>query len=286
MKARDDGNDFPDSESDFKSDGSVYAPHEHVFRRYFRPLPNVLIRLIRRDPADPINPLVYVRDLQLSYFSNEDILFEALEALKRAGSRLERLELRFVILSEKLLDGLEPLVLATTSLTLKHCRMDSYLRDRLLALFSGRLKVLEFCADWASDWPFDSDLVSAIVEANTGSLKSVKYYLRKGMLPDTTHIASLAKADPEACFDRTVDLIMPSTAGQKSTIEEVYFVCVWHDSIPSQFARCREIADQALQRTNGIVQLDLPQTMAASLSAVIEDIYGDWTRQYESQFRT
>ncbi|KAJ1558924.1 hypothetical protein HK405_012734 [Cladochytrium tenue] len=476
-EARDDGNS-PDSESDSESNDSVYVPREHVFWRYFRPLPNAMIRLIRRDPTDAINPLVFVRDLQLNYIAQEDILYEALEALKRAGSRLEQLELQFVILSEKLLDALEPLVLATTSLTLKHCRMDSNLRDRLLALFSGRLKV--FCADWAHDWPLDSDLVSAVVEANTGSLKSFKYYMGKGMLPDITHVASLEilslnichagesparslpfafigrclklvnlylgidstvysdfpldailastpnlralrlfdngrrndvilpvpdncpalsslavdmpyenapvrlitrlacslqalsvyhissdrngdgatvlsgalaaggtshfpklrhlemfrttaailddvvtmcpalqrldlpatvesleplrrlrrlrlvvlrlplpeTADPEACFDCAVELVMPSTAGQKSTIEEVYFVCAWHDSIPSQFARCREIADQALRRTNGIVQLDLPQTMAAPLSAVIEDIHGDWTRQYESQFRS
>ncbi|KAJ1568109.1 hypothetical protein HK405_003612, partial [Cladochytrium tenue] len=214
MKARDDGNDFPDSESYCESNVAISAAPKCFDQTHPSP------------PGYAINPPVYVRDLQLSYIAHEDILYEALEALKWAGSRLERLELRLVIFSEKLLGALEPLALSVYHISSDRNEDGATVLSGALAAGGTshfpKLRHLEMFRTTAAILDDVATMCPALqrldLPATVESLEPLRRLRRLRLV--ILRLPLPERADPEVCFNRAVEFVMPLSAGQKSSIEE------------------------------------------------------------------
>ncbi|KAI9355065.1 hypothetical protein DFJ73DRAFT_287717 [Zopfochytrium polystomum] len=118
------------------------SSERHVLGDY-EPLPDEIFALTTRDPTDTWNPLRYVRHLDIDYAeSHEECLVAIMSALAAAGTRLEKLKIGWLTVSEDVLSALLPLVQdATTSLTLERIVVPHSLNDPFAQLFPRLLSL-------------------------------------------------------------------------------------------------------------------------------------------------
>ncbi|KAJ1561430.1 hypothetical protein HK405_003946 [Cladochytrium tenue] len=161
-----------ETDSDCESEDQSEVPYDR--RRYlsFVPTPDEMLSLMRRRMAsDMVNPLAFVRHLELLITVRADFLYDLLRAMARAGAQLKHISIKHSTITTELLEGLRPLVGTTTSLVLSNYNIDNAARGPFLEHFSGGL------AEITHDHSVDADFVSSLVAANAGTLKAFTYMM-------------------------------------------------------------------------------------------------------------
>ncbi|KAJ1559203.1 hypothetical protein HK405_011607, partial [Cladochytrium tenue] len=257
-----------EADSDCESEDQSEIPYDR--RRYlsFVPTPDEILSLMhRRMASDMVNPLAFVRHLELLITVRPDFLYDLFRAMARAGAQLKHISIKNSMITTEMLEVLRPLVGTTTSLVLSNYSIDNAARGPFLEHFSGGL------AEITHDTSVDADFVSSLVAANAGTLKAftyVAYYRVRDLhgfegVSSLRHL-SLAIRDAEArSFIESV--LLKRCENLKSLALMLY---VSDDPLDTILSACPclrslEIMDWGIRKSDLLVPDDCPPITKLSL---------------------